>query len=99
MDAAVSAASHGSLQNFSAPDNSMYLVRVYEEQPATAPTNPQVNSPVNNDRLTNPESNQRSKPRRPEITDEEPDWISQEQSLLQQLKSTAVSNSTSSVKR
>lgn len=78
MDAAVSAASHGSLQNFSASDN-MYLVRVYEEQPAT-----DIGTTDRADR-------------KPPENCGEADWITQEQSLLQQLKSTAVSNSTHSL--
>ena len=73
MDAAVSAASHGSLQNFSAADN-MYLVRVYEEQPASHGEQKSLSESLGDQ-----------------------DWVSQEQSLLQQLKSTAVSNSTCSL--
>ena len=76
MDAAVSAASHGSLQNFGGADN-MYLVRVYEEQPAA---DLGAESRKSIDHLGT-----------------EPDWVTQEQSLLQQLKSTAVSNTTSSL--
>ena len=66
MDAAVSAASHGSLQNFA--DNNMYLVRVYEEQPAQG----------SSEMLDRPK---------------ETDWQSEEQSLLNQLKSTQITNS------
>ena len=74
MDAAVSAASHGSLQNFA--ENNMYLVRVYEEQPAQGSTEM---------------LDQRSKPG-------QTDWHSEEQSLLNQLKSTQINNSSLSTR-